>query len=279
MNKIFKLITIIFLLFIYLYKNNIIQFLKLYNESGKTKIIFSFWEPRDRMPGYLTLCIKTWKKFLPNYQINILDFNSAKTYLGESLFKNIYCEDLYLHTQVDAIRVALLKKYGGIWMDADTIVLNGDIFNKLKDFELIMFGSETSKIQNIGFIYASDNSIVIKEWLEEIIKKIKLYKKIKIESKNNSVIKNYLMKFNVGNHIVDNILKKNKGKQFLRIDRSVINPFPEHEIIKNNSLKAFGKYRALYFQKGDPQLILRKSKSIGDKLFNLNIGAVKLVKN
>ena len=203
MNKTFKLITIIFLLFIYLYKIFIIPFLKLYNENGKSKIIFSFWEPQDKMPGYLALCIKTWKKFLPNYQINILDFNSAKIYLGESIFKNIYCEDLNLPTQVDAIRVALLKKYGGIWMDADTIVLNNDIFNKLKDFELIMFGSEISKIQNIGFISASDNSIVIKKWLEGIIEKIKLFKKIKIESKNNSLIKNYIAKLNVGNNIVD----------------------------------------------------------------------------
>ena len=82
------------------------------------------------MPGYLNLCIKTWKKFLPDYHIKLLDYKSAKIYLGEGIFSNIFCEDMTLPIQVDAIRVALLKKYGGIWMDADTIILSKDIFNQ-----------------------------------------------------------------------------------------------------------------------------------------------------
>ena len=36
-----------------------------------------------------------------------------------------------LPIQADAIRVALLKKYGGIWMDADTIITSGEF---LKNF-------------------------------------------------------------------------------------------------------------------------------------------------
>ena len=41
--------------------------------TENTKQIFTFWEPKDRMPEYLQLCIETWKKFLPDYKINILD--------------------------------------------------------------------------------------------------------------------------------------------------------------------------------------------------------------
>ena len=105
-------------------------------------IIFSFWEPHERIPGYLLLCIETWKKFLPKYDINILDYKSVEDYLGKSLFSSIICKNMTLPIQVDAIRVALLKKYGGIWIDADTIILNDKLFKDLKNFETIMLGEE-----------------------------------------------------------------------------------------------------------------------------------------
>ncbi len=40
--------------------------------------IYTFWEPRDRMPYYIQLCIETWKKFLPEAEITILDFSNVK---------------------------------------------------------------------------------------------------------------------------------------------------------------------------------------------------------
>lgn len=56
-------------------------------------------------------------------------------YLGESLFNTIICQNMSLQTQSDAIRVAILKKYGGIWMDADTILINRNFFNELKNYD------------------------------------------------------------------------------------------------------------------------------------------------
>ena len=53
-----------------------------------------------------------------------------------------------LPIQADAIRVALLKKYGGIWMDLDIILTNGDFLQKLKKFELVMLGEDKSQTQN-----------------------------------------------------------------------------------------------------------------------------------
>ena len=57
-----------------------------------------------------------------------------------------------LANQADAIRVALLKIYGGIWMDADTIIINGKFLKVLENFELAMIGKD--KIQYIGFIFS-----------------------------------------------------------------------------------------------------------------------------
>lgn len=80
---------------IYFYKNN-------------NKTIFTFWEPKDNIPGFLRLCIKTWKKFLPDYNIIILDYKTSEKYIGEPLFSKIICKNMSLMVQSDAIRVAML---------------------------------------------------------------------------------------------------------------------------------------------------------------------------
>ena len=112
--------------------------------SNNKKNIFTFWEPVEKMPGYLKLCMKTWKKFLPDYKIIILDYKSLKNNLGESLFNDIICKNMSLAVQADAIRVALLNKYGGVWIDTDTIILNGDFIKAFKNYELTMIRDTNS---------------------------------------------------------------------------------------------------------------------------------------
>ena len=56
-----------------------------------TKRIFTFWEPIDNMPEYISLCIETWKKFLPEYEIVLLDYNNLDKWLGTNYYdKNLY---------------------------------------------------------------------------------------------------------------------------------------------------------------------------------------------
>ena len=72
-------IFIFFITFNYLFNLNII--------NGKN--IFTFYEPKNKIPGFLSLCIKTWKKFLPEYKVIILDYNKTKYYLGNNLCSRI----------------------------------------------------------------------------------------------------------------------------------------------------------------------------------------------
>ena len=156
------------------YINFLYIFIKLtiINQFPSKKYIFTFWEPREKIPGYLNLCIMTWKKFLPDYEIKLLDFSNIIYYLGYNLFSKIIYKKLPLQTQSDAIRVALLYKYGGIWIDLDTIMTNGTFLEEIKNCELAMIGSEKSKHQYIGFIYASKKSKFLSHWLNKIISKI-----------------------------------------------------------------------------------------------------------
>ena len=100
-------------------------------------------------------------KNIPEYKIIILDYNNNYHFLERPLISKILFKKISLPIQADAIRVAILKKYGGIWMDADTIIFNREFLMELNVFELVMFGDLKNKTQNIGFIYASKNSSLI----------------------------------------------------------------------------------------------------------------------
>lgn len=261
-----KYLITLFTIILFIYRIHLIDVSKIRKENKDKKLIFTFWEPHEDIPGYLLLCIKTWTKFLSDYEIKILNYKSVKDYLGENLFSKIVCKKMSLPIQVDAIRVALLKKYGGIWMDADTIILNREFLKEFNNSELIMLGDEKSKTQNIGFIYAVNNSYIINEWLEQIINKVKLYKEILLKIETNSTFKNNWkseISWNfLGNGIVDKILKNTTDKQFLRIDRNKMNALPEIKFFNDSKLDLIQKYQQLYFQKRDPQIVLNNSKSI-----------------
>ena len=37
------------------------------------KRVFTFWEPKEKVPGYVRLCMETWKDRLPGYETTVLD--------------------------------------------------------------------------------------------------------------------------------------------------------------------------------------------------------------
>jgi len=226
------------------------------------KIVFSFWEPHDKIPGYIRLCIETWKKFLPDYEIKILDYKSLKDIIGEELFMNIICKNMSLSMQADAIRVALLKLYGGLWMDTDSIIINGNFTKMLLNYELSMIGEEKNQFQYMGFIFASQNSSILKSWLKKIISNVKIYKTIVINDKKSSDL--WKKKFNhfdyLGNAIIDPLLKNINSKKYFRLDSNKINCFPERVYLKNTSKDNKLIYKTFYFQKGEPEIILNNTK-------------------
>lgn len=99
------------------------------NKSGKTK------------PEYLQLCYQTIQKNCKNsFNINLLDEKTVYKYLP-NLRKDLD-EYLNIPQKTDYIRLALLYKYGGIWIDSDTIVIKDmkPLWNKTKKYEFIGFG-------------------------------------------------------------------------------------------------------------------------------------------
>ena len=140
------------------------------------KRIFTFWEPRQNIPGYIRLCLKTWKKFLPDYEIVICDYSNLKNYLSRKEIRQFLYRKFSLQQQSDALRTILLRKHGGIWLDTDTI-FTSSFTQELPDTPCAMIGNETSL--HIAFIYARKGSEFIRKWSEKVRQKITAYRRFR----------------------------------------------------------------------------------------------------
>ena len=255
-------------IFLLITDNKFSSFIKSINKNYQ-KYIFTFWEPKEKIPGFLKLCIKTWKVYIPDYEIIILDYNLSKQYLGEELFSNIICNNMSVMVQSDAIRVAMLYKYGGIWMDADTIITNGEFMKYFKNYEFSMVNEKNiSDFNYIAFIYSSKNSYVIKQWLDQIIIRVKQFNETLLNKNVTNITiwqnswENVNSWFYLGNGIIDFILRNVTGEKFLGIDKDEINVFFFFFYFKNTTYNVYQAYEYFYFRPGDPGFAINNTKGI-----------------
>lgn len=108
--------------------------------------IFTYWETigYSRRPGYLDLLKELWVKFLPqDTEIIEITPKNLYEYLDKDCFdfKKLFLIDDLVTLAVkgfhaawrsDVIRLLLLEKYGGLWLDHDTIIYGNIIEELLK---------------------------------------------------------------------------------------------------------------------------------------------------
>ena len=213
--------------------------------------------------------MKTWKKNIPDdYKIIILDYSNIKDYLSIHMINKILCKDMTLATQADAIRIAILHKYGGFWMDTDTILINNKFIELFNGSDLIMFGWSKYKCkQYTGFIYASNKSKILKIWLDKIIEKVKIYKNIlKALPYNNKKNNNNYQKFMknikwsyLSNGIIDNLVENVPEKDYKRIEIENVYALPDQIILKGPYVQRYVKF---YFSSLNNFYFLKKCKGV-----------------
>jgi len=229
--------------------------------SVSIKKIFSFWEPREKIPAYIGLCIETWRKFLPEYDINILDYKSIYDYLDKDLYNFEKLKYFTLPKQADAIRCALLNRYGGIWLDTDTVILSKK-FKELVDYVILNYDFamlEENPLKeiapHIGLIVSREpkyrKSNFFADWQRKINANIDMYGKSKWHRKFLKLIRNKKHKdttsWNIlGNSIVNVLLNNFYQGKYLPLDNRKIKAFPETVVYPN--IGTFEAYNRFYFE-------------------------------
>lgn len=83
------------------------------------KIIWSFWDyPTES--ALVNACVRNLKKYLPDFEIHILNRELVKNFLPEEEIQ--IREDISFVNYTDLVRLNILDVYGGFWMDASIMI-------------------------------------------------------------------------------------------------------------------------------------------------------------
>lgn len=135
--------TFIILFYFLKYKKSIIE-----SYSNNKPYIWMFWEtlPGKNKPGYIDLCYKSVVHNCSNcFNIIYLNESNIKNYIPEIDKYNI--NHLKIQHKADIYRYLLLNKYGGLWVDADILVLKClcKYYKNLENYDYVGFGCGYNK--------------------------------------------------------------------------------------------------------------------------------------
>ena len=161
LNSICKNITILFIIFLLFYflNNNLKTLLKEIFENNNyilPKVIYGYW---DNLEGneLINAHIDTWRRNIPSdWKIEIISKQNILNYVDIN-FYNKY-KNLPAFRFSDFLRVYLLSKNGGIWMDASTIIINGmfldDYYNEMykNKYDLLVYELKGHSIPNQPYL-------------------------------------------------------------------------------------------------------------------------------
>jgi len=160
------LLIIVICLFIILFYFEVKNY-ENFENNEVPKIIWAYWDTED-IPEIVKLSIKSWKKKSPQYKINLMNQKNIENLI--SLPEN--WKTLPPYRQSDIIRLLLLEKYGGVWIDASTILLE-DLDKFISKNNITFFTTPKSSIDNPvfenWFISAPPNNNIIKLWIQEVL--------------------------------------------------------------------------------------------------------------
>ncbi len=105
--------------------------------------LWVYWDNIDggKTPDYIKLCRETmWKHCGQDFIIMELDKNNITHFLPD--IEILYDNNLKIQHKVDYYRILLLKKYGGLYLDSDTIVMRSpiEIIKRLDKYDFVGFG-------------------------------------------------------------------------------------------------------------------------------------------
>lgn len=128
------------------------------------KIIWFYWhEPIGQAPEAVRLGIESWCRNNPNWTVNVLSDNTVK----EHITLEEPPRDRKIQWRADVIRIALLAKYGGVWIDATTFCTRklDDWLPQLMESGFFAFpDSYPGRMMSNSFIAAVPGNYLVTKW-------------------------------------------------------------------------------------------------------------------
>jgi hypothetical protein len=82
------------------------------------RIIWTYWQASPP-PPFIRACLNNWRRFAPDHQLRLLDRGSVTAWLPEL---RTDFDAMPAYRQADWLRIQLLARHGGVWMDASMLL-------------------------------------------------------------------------------------------------------------------------------------------------------------
>lgn len=89
------------------------------------KVIWLLWlQGWDQAPEIVKACLQTWRRHNPTWRIETLDARTVREFLdSDAVLFGVIRKEIPHAALSDVIRIALLRRYGGVWADSTTYCL------------------------------------------------------------------------------------------------------------------------------------------------------------
>lgn len=183
MNKALVILAIFLFIVLVLYvvcKQDYLS--EAFKDNTIPKNIWIFWNNpiNEKTQFSIRLCYEIIKKNCEGYNINILNLKNYKQYVTDNRIINLIDNGKLTYTQIsDILRLYVIYKYGGIYLDASIILLDSldwvYEYNKM-GYNLIMYKNtkhttdDKNPVLESWFIAASPNNNFLKLSLDKLVK-------------------------------------------------------------------------------------------------------------
>jgi hypothetical protein len=82
------------------------------------RIIWTYWQAAPA-PAFIRACLDNWRRFAADHEVRLLDRDSVMSWLPEL---HADFDALPAYRQADWLRIHLLARHGGVWMDASMLL-------------------------------------------------------------------------------------------------------------------------------------------------------------
>jgi len=131
-------------------------------------VVWAYWENhrRPRRSAYLDLCVETIEHHVAPLELRVLSRDDAVSWLPDldvERWESLPAPNF----RSDYVRSRLLQRYGGIWIDVDTVVLSAlsQLIEELDEAGMVCFGKELGRFFG-GLCAAAPGTAFVDAWVE-----------------------------------------------------------------------------------------------------------------
>jgi Capsular polysaccharide synthesis protein len=134
------------------------------------KRIWMYWEdaPARKRSGYLDLCFETVRAHAAGLDLIVVDERTVFDYLPE-MHREAWELLPAINYRSDYARTRLVHRYGGVWIDYDSIIMRpiAELLAPLAEHETLGWGWEDQRRMYAGLFAARAGSRFVERWMEE----------------------------------------------------------------------------------------------------------------